>query len=142
MRNSKSTRVSRTLLSILANLCNGNVWIVSIRPLISNSSSHLSELLGTIPNVPIINGITIILRFHFHLSFQARSKYLYLFFRFPYFLIGCLLELQNPPDGKFSIFPIITGLAIIIIIIIISSSSSTTTTIIVIIIVFLSSFFS
>ena len=36
---SKSPQISRTLLSILADLNNAIVWMVSIRPLISKSSS-------------------------------------------------------------------------------------------------------
>ena len=45
---SKSPQVSRTLLSILADLKNVVVWIVWIRPLISYSSSPLSKLLTTV----------------------------------------------------------------------------------------------
>ena len=44
---SKSPQISRTLLSILADLYNVLVWMVSIRPLISNSSSpHFQSLWG------------------------------------------------------------------------------------------------
>ena len=48
-----SFQVSRTLLSILANLKNAVVWVVSIRPLISNFSSPLSKSLGTVPSTPV-----------------------------------------------------------------------------------------
>ena len=43
LSDNKSPQVSRTLLNILANLNNPVVWIVSIHPLISNSSSLLSK---------------------------------------------------------------------------------------------------
>ena len=45
---SKSTQVSRTLLSILADLKNAVVLMVSFRPLISNSSSPLLNPLETL----------------------------------------------------------------------------------------------
>ena len=52
----ESHLVYRTLLSILAKVV---VWMVSILPLISNSSSLFPKLLGTVPSSPIIRGITI-----------------------------------------------------------------------------------
>ena len=45
--NSKSPQVSRTLLSILVDLNNAVVSIVSTRLLVSKSSSHFINLLGT-----------------------------------------------------------------------------------------------
>ena len=79
LRDCKSPEVSMTLLSILANLNSASIWIVSICPLIPNSSSHLSKTLGTVPNTPIITGITVTLIFHNFLSSLAKSKYLSLF---------------------------------------------------------------
>ena len=74
-------QVSRTLHSILADLYNSCVgWIVSIRPLISNSSSPHSKALGTIPRA--LSDITVDLIFHNFLSSRARSKYLPLLFWF------------------------------------------------------------
>ena len=55
---SKSPLVSRTLLSILADL-NTVVWILSSRPLISNSSSRVTKLLGIVLSAPIKIGCTI-----------------------------------------------------------------------------------
>ena len=46
LSNSKSSQVSRTLLSILADHNNALFWMVMILPLISNSSSLFSEVLG------------------------------------------------------------------------------------------------
>ena len=47
----------RTLLSILAYL-NAIVWIASVRPPISNSSSSLFKFQGIVPSAPITIGIT------------------------------------------------------------------------------------
>ena len=59
LSDSKSPRVSRTLLSIQADLHNAIVWIVSIRPPISNTCSRLSKPLGAVPRAPITIGFTI-----------------------------------------------------------------------------------
>ena len=57
----KSPQVSRTLLSILADLDNA---VVSILSLIAHSFSHLSKPLATVPSVPSAIGITVTLMFH------------------------------------------------------------------------------
>ena len=85
LSDSKSPQVSRTLLSILTNLNNDFVWMVSILPQISNSSSFLSEPFGTIPSGPITIGITVTLMFHTSFSSLARFKYLPIFFTFFHF---------------------------------------------------------
>ena len=64
----KSLQISRTLLSILADLSNAMVRMVSILPLISNSSSLSFKLLGTVPSAPITIGITVTLIFHSYFS--------------------------------------------------------------------------
>ena len=71
--------LSRTFRIILANLYNAGVRIASILPLISNSSSHLSKQLGTVPCKLTTIGITITFIFHNIFSSQARSKYLLIF---------------------------------------------------------------
>ena len=75
----KSSQESRTLLSIPANLNNVAVWMVSILPLISNSSSLSSKLLGTVPRAPTTIGITFTLIFQSFFSSLARSRYLSIF---------------------------------------------------------------
>ena len=50
LSDSKSLQVSRTHLSILVNLNNAVVWMVSPRPLISKSSSPCTNLLVTLPS--------------------------------------------------------------------------------------------
>ena len=59
LSDSKSPQVSRTLLSILADHNNVVVWMVSTRPLISKSSSHLTNPLLIVPRAPITIGITV-----------------------------------------------------------------------------------
>ena len=65
-------QVSRTLLSILADLSNAIVWIVSSRPLFSKSSRSCTNPFMTVPRVTITIGI--IVTFMFHSFFQWPSK--------------------------------------------------------------------
>ena len=75
----KSSQVSRTLLSILADLNHAVVWMVSSRPLIYTSSSHYTNPLVTVPRALIKIGIITTFMFHNFFNFLARSKYLFLF---------------------------------------------------------------
>ena len=59
LSDSKSTQVSRNLLSILAVLNNAVVWMVSTRPPTSKSSSPFNNPLVTIPKAPITIGIIV-----------------------------------------------------------------------------------
>ena len=63
LSDSKSPKVSRTLLSILMILNNAAVWRVSNHPPISKSSSPLNNPLVTVPNAPITIGIIVNLMF-------------------------------------------------------------------------------
>ena len=84
LSDSKS-QVSWTLLSILAVLNNAVVWMVSIRPPTSKSSSPFSNPLVTVPNAPITIGIIVTCMFHSFCNSLARSTYLSFFshsFRF------------------------------------------------------------
>ena len=76
---SKSSQVSRTLLSILTDFNNAIVWMVS-RPLISKSSSLWTNPLVTVPSAPVTICITVAFMFHSFFSTLARSRYLSLFF--------------------------------------------------------------
>ena len=69
---SKSPQVSRTLLSILADLNKAVVWMVSTRLLISKSSNPCVNPLVTVSRAPITIGI--IVTFMYHSFFQLRSK--------------------------------------------------------------------
>ena len=74
--NSKSHQVSRTLLSILADLNNAVVWMVSTRPLISKSSSSCTIPLVTVPKAQITTGISVTFIVHMFFNSQVRSMYL------------------------------------------------------------------
>ena len=101
LRYSKSSQVSRTLLSILADLNNVVVWMVSILPLISTSSSLFYKACGDHskhtnyncyhdhPHVPEF----------FVVLWQDPSTYLS--FCFLLFSLCGLPDQQNPPDDKF-----------------------------------------
>ena len=62
--NDKSSQVSRTLLSILTDVNNEVIWMVSTSPLISKSSSPFINRLVTVPGAPISIGIIITFMFH------------------------------------------------------------------------------
>ena len=67
-----SSQVSRTLLSILADLNNAVVWMVSTRALISSSSSPFTDSLVAVPSALITVGITVTFMFHSFFSSLAR----------------------------------------------------------------------
>ena len=87
LSDNKSPRVPRTFLSILTDLKNLTVWMFLVRRLISNSIILLSQPLGTVPSAPITTGITFTIMFHSFLSSQVRSKYLFLFVLFDYYIV-------------------------------------------------------
>ena len=72
-------QVSKTLLSILVNLTNAIVWMVSTRPLISKCSSPGTNPLVTVPSAPIKTGITLLSCSIVFFNSQATSRYLSLF---------------------------------------------------------------
>ena len=76
LRDNKSFQVSRTLLSILADLNNAVVWMVSSRLVISKSSSPCTNPLVTVPRAPIT--IDIIVTFMFHSFFNSLARLMYL----------------------------------------------------------------
>ena len=80
LSDSKSPKVSRTLLSILAVLNNAVIWMVSTRPPTSKSSSPFNNPLATVPKAPITVGIIVTFMFHsFLFNSLARSTYLFFF---------------------------------------------------------------
>ena len=93
---SERQQVSRTLLSILADLNKAVVRIISILPPISHSPSHLE----TVPSAPITIGITVTFMFHNFFCSLAWFKYFFPFFDFHRGLPGR----QSPLFGKFSFF--------------------------------------
>ena len=79
LRDNKSPQISWTLLSILADLNNDVMLIVSSCSLISKSSSPFTNPLVTVPRAPITIGINVTFMFHSFFQFQARSEYLCFF---------------------------------------------------------------
>ena len=76
---SNSPEVSRTLLSILVDLNNTVVWMVSTCPLISKSSSPCNNPSVIVPRAPISIDITTTFMFHSFFNSLARSRYLSFF---------------------------------------------------------------
>ena len=76
---SKSSQVSRTLLTILVVHNNVVVWMVSTRPPTFKSSSPFNNPLVTVPNAPITIGIIVTFMFHSFFNSLARSRYLSFF---------------------------------------------------------------
>ena len=76
---SKSPQVSRTILSIQADLNNAVIWMVPTCPLILKSTCPFTNLLGIVPNGITIMGIKVTFMFHSFFSSLLRSTYLSLF---------------------------------------------------------------
>ena len=75
----KFLRVSRTLLSILADIDNVVVWMISTCSLISNHSNPFDNPSVTALNAPITIGINVTFMFHIFFNSLARSRYLSFF---------------------------------------------------------------
>ena len=66
LSDNKSSQVSRTILSILTDLNNAVIWMVSTHPVISKSFSPCTNLLMTGPTAPITICILVtLLHFNF-----------------------------------------------------------------------------
>ena len=72
-------QVSSSLLSILTDLNNVVVWVVSTHPLISKSFSPFINPLVNVPRAPITIGIIVTFMFHDFFNSQAKSRYLSFF---------------------------------------------------------------
>ena len=79
LNDSKSPQVSRPLLYIPADPNNAIVWIVCTRPLISQSSSHFTNPLVTVPSASITIPMSGTFMFHSFSNSLGMSTYLYLF---------------------------------------------------------------
>ena len=113
LSDSKSPGVSRTLLSILADLNNTVVWMVSTCPLIFKLSSPCINPLVTAPKAPITIGINDTFMFHDFFNSLARLGYLpffvfwfffFVFFRFLSILFCSQPGRQRPQFSKSSFF--------------------------------------
>ena len=104
LNDSKSPQVFRTLLSILTDLNNTVVWMVSARSPISNSSSPLNKYLGIIPSAPLTIGTTVIFMLHSFLVLMQGTSFL---FRFLWFSLCGPPGPQSLPYSRFSFFLLI-----------------------------------
>ena len=93
-----------TLLSILANLNNAVVLMVSTCPLISKSSSLFTNPLGIVPSAPITISITITFMFHSFILVLQQGLDINLSFCFLLILLCGLLRGQYPLFSRFSFF--------------------------------------
>ena len=100
LSNSKSPQVSRTLLSILADLNNGVVGKVSVLLLISFSSSFFSKPLETVPSASTSISILVSFILHFF-PVLWEDPSICLSFGFVLFSLCGQMEQQNPLVGKF-----------------------------------------
>ena len=91
---SKSPQVSRTLLSIHADLNHVVIWTDSTRPLISKASSPCTNHLVTVTSVLITIHIPVTFIFHSFFSVLVQGLGTYLSFCFPS-VLSC-----GQPDGK------------------------------------------
>ena len=106
LRDNKSSQVSRTLLSILADLNKAVVWKVSTYPLISKSSSPFNNSSVTVPRAPITIDITV--TFIFYIFFQFPSKVEALILLFAFFQFYSV-------TAKLTILPVLSFLLLIIV---------------------------
>ena len=100
----KSPQVSRTLLSIMANLNNAVVWMVFTRPLIYKSPCLFINLVVTVPRAPITIGINVVCMFSSFFNFQPKSRYLSLFHLLSILFCGKLGQQQSQQFCKFSFY--------------------------------------
>ena len=109
---SKSSQVSRTLLSIMAVLINAVIWIVSTRPRISKSSCPFNNPLVTVPKSPITIGIIVTFMFHSFFQFPCKAQVfilLFTFFQF-YSMVSRDSKVHNFASSLFLLIIIRSGL--------------------------------
>ena len=103
---SKSPQISRILLSILANLNNAVVWMVSTWPLISKSSSPCTNPLVTEPSALTTISITVTFIFYNFFKTLARSTYLS-FFLFSFNFTRIVSQVSKVHNSVNSLFLLI-----------------------------------
>ena len=82
LSDTKSLKVFRTLLSIVADLNNAGVWMVSTRPLISKPSCPFINPSVIVPRAPIPFGINLTFIFHSFFLFPCKDEVCILLFTF------------------------------------------------------------
>ena len=108
LSDNKSPQVSRTLLSILADLSNVVVWIVSTLPPIFKSVGPFTKHLVTVARAPITIGIVVTFLFLGFFNSLARSRYLsFCSPSFNFTLISRDSKAHNSASSLFFIFLLI-----------------------------------
>ena len=92
---SKSPQISRTLLSILADLNNAVVWIVSTRPVISKSSSPRTNPLMTVPRAPFTSCIIVTFMFPSFFNSLENNNNNYYYYYYGFFNIAIYYYYYN-----------------------------------------------
>ena len=106
-RNRECHQISRILISILADLHNTVVWMISTGPCIPKSSSPCTNPIVTVPNAPITIGITVTFMLHNSKVF-SQGLGIYLSFHFPSGLPCDQPEWQSPLFVRYSFLLTIT----------------------------------
>ena len=103
LSNKMSPQVSRTLLSILVDLNNVVVWMLSTR-LLSMSSSPCTNPLVTVPRAPITIGITVTFILHRFFFFQFPNEVQVLIFLFAFFQFYSVINWDSEVYNSASLF--------------------------------------
>ena len=109
LSNNQSPQVSGTLLSILVDLNNVVVWMVSTCPFISKSSGPITKPLITVLSVHL-EFVSPLLSCSIFFSVLWQGLGTYCSYRFPSVLLCGLPERQSPVFGRFSFLLTITRL--------------------------------
>ena len=106
LTDNKYPKVSRTLLSILANLNNVIIWMVFTFPLIYKFSCLCTNPFGIVPSAPITIGVTVTFMFHscFFSLILKQGQDIRLSLRFLLISLCCLPGRQSSQFAKFSLF--------------------------------------
>ena len=107
----KSPQISRTLLSILTDLNNAMVWMVSTRPHISKSSNPFINSLVIVLSAPTTIGLTVTVMFHSFFQCSNKVHVLNLLFAFLQFysVVSRNCKIYNLASSLFLLFIIRSG---------------------------------
>ena len=98
---SRSALISRTLLSIMADLNSAVAWMVLIRPLVSKSSCPFTNILGFVSSVRVTVSTTVTFIFHSFSKFSTKVLVLISLFTFFWFH-SVVSDVARPLYGRFS----------------------------------------
>ena len=82
LSDTRCPQISRTLSSILTDLNNAVVWMVSTGPIVSKSFSPCANTMVTVLDLIITNSITVTFMFHSFSQFSSKVEVLFIYFSF------------------------------------------------------------